>query len=89
MAVNVAKMKVFVGKFVGDLGAAVHSGRVVIGEKLGLYEALAEGQPELSRARTAVADVARCLVHTATQSSRKAVRPAGRRDTGYMSSAGE
>ena len=34
MAVNMAKLKVFVGKFVGDLGAAVHSGRVVIGEKL-------------------------------------------------------
>ena len=34
MAVNMAKLKVFVGKFVGDLGAAVHSGRVVIGVRL-------------------------------------------------------
>ncbi len=89
MAVNMAKLKVFVGKFVGDLGAAVHSGRVVIGEKLGLYKALAEGHPELSRARTTGMDVARCMVHTATQSSRKAVRPAGGRDASYMSSAGE
>jgi len=43
MAVNMEKLNVFVGKFVGDLGAAVHSGMVVIGEKLGLYRALAEG----------------------------------------------
>jgi SAM-dependent methyltransferase len=37
------KLNVFVGQFVGDLGAAVHAGMVVIGEKLGLYKALAEG----------------------------------------------
>jgi hypothetical protein len=52
MAVNMDKLNVFVGKFVGDLGAAVHSGMVVIGEKLGLYRALAEGPTELSRAGT-------------------------------------
>jgi hypothetical protein len=61
MAVNMAKLKVFVGKFVGDLGAAVQSGRVVIGEKLGLYKALAEGHSELSRARTTGMEVARCM----------------------------
>jgi SAM-dependent methyltransferase len=38
-----SKLNVFVGKFVEDLGAAVHAGMVVIGEKLGLYKALAEG----------------------------------------------
>jgi SAM-dependent methyltransferase len=43
MAVNMEKLNAFVGQFVGDLGAAVHSGMVVIGEKLGLYKALAEG----------------------------------------------
>jgi len=43
MAVNMDKLNVFVGQFVEDLGAAVHSGMVVIGEKLGLYKALAEG----------------------------------------------
>jgi hypothetical protein len=37
------KLNAFVGKFVGDLGAAVHAGMVVIGEKLGLYKALATG----------------------------------------------
>src|ERR1700745_2135689 len=43
MAIDMEKLNVFVGQFVGDLGAAVHSGMVVIGEKLGLYKALAEG----------------------------------------------
>ncbi len=61
MAVNMAKMKVFVGKFVGDPGAAVHSGRGLIGEKLGFHKALTEGHPELSRARTTGMHVARCM----------------------------
>jgi winged helix-turn-helix protein len=43
MALDMGKLNVFVEQFVGDLGAAVHSGMVVIGEKLGLYKALAEG----------------------------------------------
>jgi SAM-dependent methyltransferase len=42
-AVDMDKLNAFIGKFVGDLGAAVHTGMVVIGEKLGLYKALAEG----------------------------------------------
>jgi SAM-dependent methyltransferase len=37
------KLNAFIGQFVGDLGAAVHAGMVVIGEKLGLYKALADG----------------------------------------------
>src|ERR1700732_3950927 len=43
MALDMDKLNAFVGQFVGDLGAAVHSGMVVIGEKLGLYKALAAG----------------------------------------------
>jgi hypothetical protein len=35
MALDKDKLNAFVGQFVGDLGAAVHSGMVVIGEKLG------------------------------------------------------
>jgi SAM-dependent methyltransferase len=38
------KLNAFIGQFVIDLGAAVHTGMVVIGEKLGLYKALA-GNP--------------------------------------------
>jgi SAM-dependent methyltransferase len=41
MAVDMDKLNSFLGRFVGDLGAAVHAGMVVIGEKLGLYKALA------------------------------------------------
>jgi len=37
------KLNAFIGQFVGDLGAAVHAGMVVIGERLGLYKALASG----------------------------------------------
>lgn len=41
MSVDMNKLNSFIGQFVGDLGAAVHTGMVVIGEKLGLYKALA------------------------------------------------
>src|SRR6516225_4255757 len=37
------KLNAFMGRFVTDLGAAGHAGMVVIGEKLGLYKALATG----------------------------------------------
>jgi SAM-dependent methyltransferase len=43
LAINMDQLNAFLGKFVGDLGAAVHAGMVVIGEKLGLYKALAGG----------------------------------------------
>jgi ubiquinone/menaquinone biosynthesis C-methylase UbiE len=33
----------FVGKFAGDLGATMGAGNIVIGDRLGLYRALAEG----------------------------------------------
>ena len=35
------KLNAFIVQFVTDLGASVHAGMVVIGEKLGLYKALA------------------------------------------------
>jgi SAM-dependent methyltransferase len=43
MAVNEAKLNELLGKFVADFGATFHSGLVVIGERLGLYKALAGG----------------------------------------------
>jgi SAM-dependent methyltransferase len=42
-ALDMDKLNAFIGQFVTDLGAAVHSGMVVIGEKLGLYKALLDG----------------------------------------------
>src|SRR5258707_795279 len=41
VAIDMDKLNAFMGKFVGDLGAAVHAGMVVIGDRLGLYKALA------------------------------------------------
>ena len=41
MAIDMDKLNAFIGQFVGDLGAAVSAGMVVIGERLGLYKALA------------------------------------------------
>ena len=46
-ALDMNKLNAFIGQFVTDLGAAVHTGMVVIGEKLGLYKALA-GDPMTS-----------------------------------------
>src|SRR6201997_4424108 len=42
-AIDMNKLNAFIGQFVTDLGASVHTGMVVIGEKLGLYKALAAG----------------------------------------------
>lgn len=42
-ALDMDKLNAFIGHFVTDLGAAVHAGMVVIGEKLGLYKALQSG----------------------------------------------
>jgi hypothetical protein len=45
MAVDEAKLNEFLHRFVGDLGATVHAANVVIGDKLGLYKALAAAGP--------------------------------------------
>jgi SAM-dependent methyltransferase len=42
MAVDMDRLNAFIGRFVGDLGATVNAGMVVIGDQLGLYNALAE-----------------------------------------------
>jgi len=43
MAVDEKKLDEFVGRFVADLGATGAAGNVVIGHRLGLYRALAQG----------------------------------------------
>jgi len=48
MAINEAKLNEFVGKAVGDLGAALHAALVVIGEKHGLFKAMSDGKPVTS-----------------------------------------
>jgi 2-polyprenyl-3-methyl-5-hydroxy-6-metoxy-1,4-benzoquinol methylase len=43
MAINEDKLNAFIGRFVGDLGATMAAGNVVIGHHLGYYRALAGG----------------------------------------------
>ena len=45
MAVDEAKLEELVGKFAVDFGAAMHAATVIVGDKLGLYRALAENGP--------------------------------------------
>ena len=54
MAVDTDRLNAFLGRFVGDLGATVAAGGVVVGHRLGLYRALADGPatPEELAART-------------------------------------
>lgn len=35
----------FVGRFAGDLGAIMHAATVLVGDRLGLYRAMADGEP--------------------------------------------
>jgi hypothetical protein len=43
--VNEDKMNAFLGKVVGDFGASLSSALVYLGQKLGLYKAMADGGP--------------------------------------------
>src|SRR5213592_4848878 len=43
MALDEGKLMEFLHKFIGDLGATISAGNVVIGHRLGLYRTLAEG----------------------------------------------
>jgi 2-polyprenyl-3-methyl-5-hydroxy-6-metoxy-1,4-benzoquinol methylase len=49
MAVDQAKLDELMGRAVGDLGATLHAALVVIGEKLGLYKAMAGAGPLTSQ----------------------------------------
>jgi SAM-dependent methyltransferase len=43
MAIDTAKLDAFMGNFVRDLGAVMHAATIVVGDRLGLYKALADG----------------------------------------------
>jgi len=45
MKVDEAKLQKFVGKMVGDLGAAMSAALVLVGDRLGLYKAMADAGP--------------------------------------------
>lgn len=43
--IDETRLQEFMGRFVGDLGAALHASTVIIGDKLGLYAAMGDGEP--------------------------------------------
>jgi 2-polyprenyl-3-methyl-5-hydroxy-6-metoxy-1,4-benzoquinol methylase len=45
MAINEEKMNELLGRFLNDFGGTLHSAMAVIGDKLGLYKAMAESGP--------------------------------------------
>jgi ubiquinone/menaquinone biosynthesis C-methylase UbiE len=53
--VDMDELMAFVGRFVGDLGATIAAGNVLLGERLGLYRALAQ-QPGDARSVAAATD---------------------------------
>ena len=48
-AINEDKLNAFLGQVIGELGATVNAGLIVIGDKLGLYRAMADGGPVTSQ----------------------------------------
>ena len=57
MAIDEARLMAFLNRFVGDLGATMAAGSVVVGDRLGLYRALAGGplRPQELAERTGTA----------------------------------
>lgn len=45
MALDQTRLDDFVGQFASDLGAVLHAATVLIGDRLGLYRAMADGRP--------------------------------------------
>jgi len=43
--IDPARLDAFVGRFAGDLGAVLHTATVLVGDRLGLYRAMADGAP--------------------------------------------
>jgi SAM-dependent methyltransferase len=76
MAIDEDRMGELLGRFVTDLGATVHAGNVVIGDRLGLYQGLGEIGP---------ATATELAAHTATTPRYVAEWLAGQAAGGYVS----
>lgn len=59
MTIDQDKFNAFLGRFVGDLGATMAAGSVVVGDQLGLYRALAERPQEPHELAAATGTAAR------------------------------
>jgi ubiquinone/menaquinone biosynthesis C-methylase UbiE len=46
--IDEAKLNAFMGRAVGDMGAAMHAVLILLGDRLGLYKAMADGAPVTS-----------------------------------------
>jgi len=46
--IDMEKLHAFMGRAVGDMGAAMHAVLILLGDKLGLYKAMADSQPVTS-----------------------------------------
>src|SRR5579862_8782429 len=44
-ALDMTRLQQFMGKAVGDMGAAMHAVLVLLGDRLGLYKAMADSKP--------------------------------------------
>ena len=76
MPVDENELNDLIGQFITDLGATVHAGNVVIGDRLGLYRALSEIGP---------ADAAALAHHTGTSERYLREWLAGQAAGGYVS----
>ncbi len=76
MPVDEDQFNDLIGQFITDLGATVHAGNVVIGDRLGLYRALSEIGP---------ADAAALAHHTGTSERYLREWLAGQAAGGYVS----
>jgi len=57
MAIDPGRLEAFMGRMAGDMGAAMSASLVVVGDRLGLYRALAEAGPSTSAELAARAGV--------------------------------
>lgn len=62
MVIDEARLEAFINQFAGDFGAALHASTVVIGDKLGLYRALADLGPTDAQTLAAKTDCDQRLV---------------------------
>lgn len=56
MQIDQARLEEFINRFAGDFGAALHASTVVVGDKLGLYRALADIGPTDAASLAAATD---------------------------------
>ena len=75
MTLNEDRLMAFVGKAIGDFGALVNGALVVVGDRLGFYRAMADGQPTtLGGARRAHRDDRAVRPRVAERADRQRLR---------------